>query len=420
MDFSPEGGLSGGVATSGTVSARDRFAEAAVRSQTTLLGFAEQSKTLLSGVETALDLNDASGVPAALNRFFTAVSSWSLAPSSLSEKENVFAAANNLAVSFNRAADGLQRAATQAQEELQTSLAGIDAIAERIRLYNVQRMQGGPADAGADARLHADLEELAGLMNFQALWQDNGTVTILAGGRSALVSGTHSFSLSASFTTPFAGAALLDTQGVDISESVTGGKVGAVLSFLNQTVPEYIGEAPDGGRLDDLAATIAARVNTILAAGYPPLEAPYQLFIYGSSPASIARTIRVNPAVGPALLNATDSFADPPVVNGKALQLAELAHPSQAADMIEGTSYVGFFGRLSANAGRDVAETTKEAESREQLLSQARSLREQVSGVSLDEEAIRMIEFQRAYQAAARMVTALDELTQMAVNLGRA
>jgi flagellar hook-associated protein 1 FlgK len=281
-------------------------------------------------------------------------------------------------------------------------------------------MQGGPADAGADARLYADLEELSGLMNFQALWQDNGTVTILAGGRSALVSGSHRFSLSPSFTTPFAGAGLVDTYGVDIAQSITGGKVGAQLSFLNTTVREYIGESPDGGRLDDLAATIAARVNTILAAGYPPLEAPYQLFIYGSSPASIARTIRVNPAVGPALLNATDSFADPPVTNGKALQLSGLAHPSQAADMIEGTSYVGFFGRVSASAGRDLAETAKEAESRQQLLSQARNLRAQVSGVSLDEEAIRMVEFQRAYQAAARMVTVLDEITEMAVNLGRA
>jgi flagellar hook-associated protein 1 len=419
LDFSPEGGLSGGVATSDTVSARDRFAEAAVRSQASLLGAAEQSKTVLSGLETALDLNDASGVPAALNQFYTAVTSWGLAPSSLSEKENVVAAANNLAVSFNRAADGLQRAATEAQEELRTSLAGVDAIAERIRLYNVERMQGGPADAGADARLHADLEELSGLMNVQTLWQDNGTVTILAGGRSPLVSGDHSFTLSASFTTPFAGAALQDAAGVDISDSFTGGNVGALLSFLNNTVPEYIGGGSEGGKLDQLASTIAARVNTILGAGYPALQEPNQLFIYGSGPASIAQTLKVNPSVEPIMLNATDSSVDPPVVNGKALQLAGLAHPSQADDMIEGTSYVGFFGRLSAKAGRDVAETTKEATSRQQLLSQARSLREQVSGVSLDEEAIRMVEFQRAYQATARMVAALDEITKMTVNLGR-
>jgi flagellar hook-associated protein 1 FlgK len=51
---------------------------------------------------------------------------------------------------------------------------------------------------------------------------------------------------------------------------------------------------------------------------------------------------------------------------------------------------------------------------------QAQNLREQISGVSLDEEAIRLVEYQRAYQASARMVTVLSELTEMAVNLGRA
>jgi flagellar hook-associated protein 1 FlgK len=427
LDFNPETGLTGGVTTTGLASARNRFAEAAVRSQTSYMGTAEELSTLLTRVESTLNVNDGSGVAVALDKFFGSVTSWSLAPSSLSEKENVMAAAEVVADSFNRAIGSLQQSAVDAREQLGTSLASIDTIAERIRLYNVERVAGRPADAGSDASLHADLEELAGLLNFQALWHENGSVTILAGGRSALVAGTHRYSLAASFESPestFADpslkpATLRDADGNDITDFLTEGKTGAVLKFLNKTVTGYIGGPNNAGVLNLLAQQVADRVNTILASGYPPPHEPYHLFIYGSTPTSVAQSLRVNPGLAAALLDATDPAAVPPVVNGKALQLAALARPTQTEDMIDGTSYIGYFGRISAGAGRDVAAATKDADSRQQLLSQARSLREEISGVSLDEEAVHLVEYQRAYQATARLVTTLTEMTEMAVNIGR-
>jgi flagellar hook-associated protein 1 FlgK len=53
------------------------------------------------------------------------------------------------------------------------------------------------------------------------------------------------------------------------------------------------------------------------------------------------------------------------------------------------------------------------------VLEQARSIRTRLSGVSLDEEAISLMEFQRAYEATARMTTVLNEMTETIVNLLR-
>ena len=53
------------------------------------------------------------------------------------------------------------------------------------------------------------------------------------------------------------------------------------------------------------------------------------------------------------------------------------------------------------------------------MLSQARALREQSSGVSLDDEAVHVLEFQRSYQAAAKMMGVVDELTQTVIGLIR-
>jgi flagellar hook-associated protein 1 FlgK len=49
---------------------------------------------------------------------------------------------------------------------------------------------------------------------------------------------------------------------------------------------------------------------------------------------------------------------------------------------------------------------------------QLQNQRNSVSGVSLDEEAANLVQFQRAYQAAARIVNVIDTLTQTAINLG--
>lgn len=45
-------------------------------------------------------------------------------------------------------------------------------------------------------------------------------------------------------------------------------------------------------------------------------------------------------------------------------------------------------------------------------MEQLTQMRDAVSGVSLDEELTNLVKFQRAYQAAARLVSAADELYQ--------
>jgi flagellar hook-associated protein 1 FlgK len=50
-------------------------------------------------------------------------------------------------------------------------------------------------------------------------------------------------------------------------------------------------------------------------------------------------------------------------------------------------------------------------------VAQAQSQRQQASGVSLDEEATILVEFQRAYQATSKFITVLDQLTQTTIDM---
>jgi flagellar hook-associated protein 1 FlgK len=421
-------GLSGGVATTGLVSSRDQYAETTVRTQVSLLSHAKETLAGSTTIESALDLNGAGSIASSLDKLFTAFSAWSLTPNSNAAKQNVHAAAQELGTSFERTAGTISDAALNAERKIQTALDEVNGIAERIRQYNSDRRTGTGYDAGVDASLHSDLEKLAELIDVRAVWQEDGTITLLAGGQAALVVGDKSFTLSARYfhTDPspanpdaIPSAHIANDVGTDITLSINGGKLGALLNFRNTEVPTLLGDTQNSGALNRLAQEVADRVNSILAAGYPQPSEPYHLFVYGASAISIAHTIRVNPALAPALLDATDPLADPPVVNGKALQLAALAQPASPADMIDGLSYVAYFGKLSADAGRNVSAATQEVDARTQLTAQARNMRSQVSGVSFDEEAVELVQLQRAYQATAQMIRTVDELLEIVISIGR-
>lgn len=428
QEFSFDGSLAGGVQVSGLTTYRDRYSEANVRAQATVLGFTEQSARQLAWVESSFSLDDKGGLAPAMDDLFKAFTSWSVAPSSLSEKENVYAMSDKLATTFNRIANSLQQSANESGRQIETTLRTIDTITERIRLFNTSTRTGGKDDAGLDARLNADLEDLAQLVNFDAVFQEDGTVTVVAAAGAALVVGDQRLTMAASFEqndpAPLHPDALLpvvirSSSGVDITGSVTGGKLGALIAFRNEKLAEYLGTTQTQGQLNRLAETVATRINDILATGQQPPDPPVPMFILGSSPVAIAQAMRVNPALEPGMLQATDVSTNPPKANGVAFRLAGLANPSDQDDMLDGVSFIGAVGRLAAKSGRDYAEAKQQNDSRIQLLTQARNLRDSISAVSLDEEAIRLVEFQRAYQAAARLVTALDEIMEMTVNLGR-
>ena len=124
----------------------------------------------------------------------------------------------------------------------------------------------------------------------------------------------------------------------------------------------------------------------------------------------------MNGAITPDQLAAIDP-GPPYVSNGIALRLAALAARNSAADEINGFSYAEFYGNIAAGVGRQSAAAQSQLTVQQQVVAQARNLRSQASGVSLNEEAAKLVEFQRAYSATSKMVSILDELTQATINM---
>lgn len=107
--------------------------------------------------------------------------------------------------------------------------------------------------------------------------------------------------------------------------------------------------------------------------------------------------------------------AGAPGGNDNALALAGLA----SAPVAGGFTFNQFYGRLVSRVGDDASQAETSFATRQQILLEAQNIRDSFSGVSLDEEAARLVEFQKAYEATARVITVLDSLTQDVIDLLR-
>lgn len=432
LPFQPSNGLIGGVQSGPTQTTRDANAERSVWDQAMGFGASKQLASSLSGIEGIFDLSGSSGLPSAMSKLIQSFSAWSTSPNSAIARQMVLANAGNLATSFQQASAALSQTTASADQQINSTVSRINSLAAQIQQYNIDRRKTDQADPAADANVHNALEDLSSLVNFQALYQDDGTITVLVGGQTPLVIGEHlnalkaqtvAASSSAAFPNGVPDTGILDAQGQNVTALITSGKLGALLQFRNTVLPSLQGNQNQQGDLNTLAQGLADRVNGLLTSGQaapgPPPVSGIPLFVYDTlSSGSVARTLAVNPAATPQSLAAADP-TPPASGNGIALRLGGLANSTDPADMINGMNYVAFIGSVGARIGTLSSDAQTEASRREQMVASAKALRSELSGISLDEEAVQLLQFQRAYQATARMVSVIDDLTNTVLGMIR-
>lgn len=397
-------GRMGGVESGLMVNTRSGFAERNVWRESSLTAEYSTRRDRLAGLETTFTVQEGAGIPEALDRFFGAFSEASVAPNSPVFRQTILQRSRDLAARFQEASTGLSEAARNTGSAIQGSVDKINALAARITEINVARRNNYEArnEPGSDAALHQALEQLAEVADFSLLEHPDGTVSVHLGGQSILAIGDRYYPVTADVSG--AAATIRDADGTDITGRLRSGSLGALIDFRNNLVPSYQGE------LDALAVGIATQVNGALSTGldrngFPPT---IDLFAFTGPPG--ASTLAVSGIVGDQIALAASTA---PGGNGNAIAIAQMAESAALA----GLTYRDYYSRTASEIGRGIAANGQNADAHEMLLTQARALRADLSGVSLDEEAAKLIEFQRAYQAAAQMFRIVDEMTQMLLNI---
>ena len=357
--------------------------------------------------------NEASGngLQSAISGFFNSVTQLSTNPSNIPARQNVITAAQGLSQSFNNAATNLATLSTSQDRQVPTVVQQINTLAQNIAQLNLRI--GQFQSAGQNPGILEDqrsvlINKLSSLINVTMVDSGGGTVSISTAMGAALVVGGQDFALKTS-TNAQGQQNVLASDGTNLTSAIDAGQLGGILRVRDQAIPAL------QTKLDTLANGIATAVNAVHLSGTDLNGNPgVNLFTIPGTVAGSATNIRVN-ITDPKLIAASQSGVGAAVGdNTNALALANL----QGQNIVNGETPVDYYANTVSQLGSDIQLATTQRDTQAAVVGQLQTQRNSVSGVSMDEEAANLVRFQRAYQAAARVINTIDQMTQVAINLG--
>jgi flagellar hook-associated protein 1 FlgK len=405
LPFDVNNSQAGGVTVGAVISSRDEYAENSVQVQQSAYSMSSTLASQLAQLQPLFDLQSTTGVAGSLNTLYAAFSQLTVSPNNAQTRQAVITAASGLVTAFNVAENGLTTGAIALDSSAQNAIKDLNNIISDIQALNLQtrtQSQSTP-DPSVDARLHVDLENLSQYAGITSVHENDGTLSVYLNGQKPLLIGTTQNVLSV--VPASSGLTVQSSDGTDIARLVSGGRLGAILQMRNTLIPSY------QSQLDQLARNVADVINGQLNSGKDQNgNAGASLFSYNA--AAPAQSLSIT-AITPSQVAA--ATAGNLGGNDNALALSALQNGAVAG--LGGFSFTEFFGNLSANLGRDVSNTKNDQTTQQQLLAQAKSLRSQSSGVSLDEEAARLMEYQKTYAATGKLITVIDSMAQTLLGL---
>jgi flagellar hook-associated protein 1 FlgK len=367
----------------------------------------------LSIVETALGKSGQS-LDATLDSFFNSFANLAEDPTSANARREVVLQGDGLAEAFRDMAGRLDLARVDADRNARALAEDVNSLTTRIAALN--RSIANVADQevslhSRDEQSHL-IRQLAELVDINVLERAEGGVDINVGQGRPLVVGSSTYALSVSSTGPL-GLAAFSVNGTTITSELDGGKLGGFLFVRDSAIPAYM------STLDDIAFEVADQVNTLHAAGFDQNGvAAGDFFDFSSAPvgtAGAASFLIIDAAVAadPQLVAAADAAAAGN--NEMARSIAGLRDNR----VLNGntSTFADAWAQLVFRVGRDTKSAQDESESRAAIVRQVDMLRDEVAGVSLDEEAMHLLKFQRAYEANARFFKMIDDTLQMLLNM---
>jgi flagellar hook-associated protein 1 len=343
-----------------------------------------------------------------ISNFFDSINQLATNPSDLSLRQGVLTAAGNLATSFNNAANSLSQQQGNLDLSVVQQVTQINQLSQQIAQLNGQISNLENVDQNAstfvDQRQQA-IDQLSALVDVNVIPADN-SITLTTANGSPLVTGQQSFQLTTQ--TNSAGLHEIYSEGNNITSEITSGQLGGTLQARDQAIPSI------ESQLDTLAAGIANSVNAVQTTGYDlngnlatnePLFTPPPANTTGAAATlSVAMT---DPSQIAASSDGTQGS------NGN----AEAMYALSTGNSIQGQSPSDYYSGIVFNVGNMTSNASAEQTASQAVLQQLQDQNASISGVSLNEEAANMVQYQDAYQASAQVITTINDMMYAVIQM---
>ncbi len=415
-----------GVVVSNVSRDHDVFVTNMLQEKSIEFGLQEGQTRALAELERIFNISE-ENISTEINRFFDSWQELSANPSGLVERDIVIQRGELLAEKFNNTINDL----TQVEDNINDSLLSkIDSVNSRIteiaelnqRIFTIE-IHGQTANSARDRR---DMlaKELSSSLGVQTYYDSKGMMAVQLPGGLPLVQGNMAMEIEGVQN----GSDLdlvLHAGGVTRSIGLNnlGGEFEGLVHIRDQFIPSIRDD------LDRLAYEVTESVNTAHAAGAGldsvtgrdffsapnPLPPPPASDPWKDAARNISVVISDSNHVA-----AAEAPAPPATVapgdNRNALVMSNIGEDF----LIDGVDNFGaYYGKLTAKIGIESSQNQLALGGAEDAMIQLQNLRDGLAGVSLDEEMINLIQYQRGFEASAKFLATIDEMMGSLLDLKR-
>ncbi len=402
------------------------FLEKQLQNETNELGFGEGQSENLARVEEVFNEQINRGLNRFVGEFFNAFRELSNNPENTATRTLVKETAEFATQDFQRINRQLKDIQRDIDQQVTSSVTTINGITGEIADLNqkIELVENTGATAN-DERDRRDLllKQLSKLVNIRWGEGENGQVTVTAGNTAVLVSGYEAGELKVAGTpenaTKREGRAdvfFKPSQGkswVNVTRQFIGGTLGGALDVRDNVINGRL------DKIDSLAYSMIKNVNDVHRRGFTLNDQQGVAFfkdIGGVRDAS--EFIDLDKRIYSDVNNiAAAAVKESPGDNRVANIIANLQN-QKLMDNNKSTMddfYNGMVGELAVLTKKSRMVNEHQAN----IVNQLNKVRESISGVSLDEETVKMIEYQKAFDASARVIRTADEMMDTVLNLKR-
>ena len=412
--------LGNGVEIAGFIRYFDKFLETSIAQRNTDLQEQKTSVTYFERIESILN-EDSSRLATNVTEFFNGWQELSADPSNLARRTSLVAKGENLARTIRNIYSELNGLQRELDQQVQGEVDEINRLTASIADLNQKIIELGSASQGEASdylNQRAELlKELSGKMKVVSFEDQAGGLTVLTENGRTLVDRTNSWKLRTQQdpATGFRNIAWEDGAGnlSDMTGAISSGRLKALLDMRDQHLGNgFIAD------INNLAQTIITEVNSRHVEGYG-LNGSTNVAFFTQTTSDFARDMDLSIEVKTdvqyiAAASSKDDYSG----NDNALRIASLID----ADLMIGgqsTRFSTYISTVMSNIGDLTKNAQDLSDHQESAMTVMEQQRESRSGVSIDEELTKLMKYQYAYQAAARLISVADEMFQEILQVGR-
>lgn len=401
----------GGVNVDDVSRIRDSLLEAARVTAGSSLSAMQAQSSALENVQQILSEPGDTGLQSVLDEFYSGWQDLANQPESTAAGSVVINRGQTVASQLRFTASGVAQEWGNQHDSLKGAVGQVNVAAKSLAGVNQKILEGTVAGRPVNELLDQRdqlVRNLGDLIGARATVRDDNVVDVQVNGMS-LVAGVHAQAFSLTGATRIQDAPT-DPPTVlfgNVPVPVQGGQIAGLMAATRSDLPNVT------ARLDVIANGLRDAVNTVHGGGFTLDGTAGGDFFTGTGALDMQVAVTADSELAVA--------AAPNTVDGSnALKIGDLAIDAKASAVLGGADGPSASLRgMAVGIGVQVQSLQRSVGVQASVVETAESAVEGSAGVNLDEEMSSLLMYQRSYQASARVITAVDEMLNTLVNLGR-